>query len=171
MGADSTESGQKIYESIIKLAKRNSTKVIYTDKIKDDTYSFSMEDMKFKLYNIKTFNDADKNAESIIAYITIGNTKSVLTGDANWLNEELLNNIASEIGYNVNLYKMPHHATDGAARAKAFNPNNIVITSTEDKSQEHKMEIYPDAKRYFSNETENALVARYSIMDVTFTEE
>ena len=124
-----------------------------------------------KLYNIKRFDNKDKNAESIIAYIKIKDTKTVLTGDANYMIEEYLNSLAKDIGNDVDVYKMPHHASDGAAKAKAFNPTNIVVTTTAESAQEDKMEIYKNAKRFFVNDTKNALIVKYGLAKITFVEE
>lgn len=165
-----TDSSISLYNQIISLANSKSVKIKYTDKLNSDVgmYWFKMEQMSFVLYNINYLvNARDENEQSIVTYIKIGTTKTVLTGDA--INTEQFSKVFSKLASatqgKVDILKVPHHGSDFCAlQTEALHPTTIITTaSSKDNIKQECYGIYGNAKNYFVNDIKNkAIVVEYS---------
>ena len=163
---NNSDSAISQFNQIITTAQNRGTTVYFGETL-GDTYSFKMEKMNIKFYNLKYYNNTYRNADSIITYIKIGNTKTILTADAiSPYNESVLNKIANEVGGNVQVYKMPHHGDSGCAKIPAFNPINVVVTNSSHNVLQECVSQYSGANYYYSEDTQNHLVVEYDIDSV-----
>ncbi len=180
-GEKSTGSADRyidMYNNFMKAVKALSIPITYIETLKEG-YTFNLDEMKISLYNTEQLmNKTDyagksENFNSVVQYIKIGNTKTLLGADS--YSKEIFTKIVKKVG-DIDVLKVPHHAYTICGvtpeNAEIMNPKYLVVTNSTAKMQEYREtgvdsgkcldNFNNDIPRYYVNHTSKSLIIDYS---------